>query len=234
MGRVLKRSAQIFGASALLGLGYIGTTWVRYGKVSRDHPRNPLLDAFMPVYEVREIHETRVAAPASLTFSVARELDMQRSPLVKAIFAGREVLMGAKSSGQREPRSFLSEVLELGWRVVDESAGRHLVMGAVTQPWKADVHFRGLTHEEFAAFDEPGYAKILWTIEVEPRAGATSVFHTETRVSTTDADARRRFRRYWSFVSPGVRLIRREMLRMIRREAERRASTLHSYQTEHI
>ena len=159
---------------------------------------------------------------------------MQRSPVVKAIFAGREVLMGAKSSGQREPRSFLSEVLELGWGVLDESAGRHLVMGAVTQPWKADVHFRGLPQEEFAAFNEPGYAKILWTIEVEPRAAATSVFHTETRVTTTDDDARKRFRRYWSFVSPGVRLIRREMLRMIRREAERRAGTLHSYQMEHI
>jgi hypothetical protein len=30
------------------------------------------------------------------------------------------------------------------------------------------------------------------------------MFRTETRVSTTDADARAKFRRYWVFVSPGI------------------------------
>ena len=225
MGRAFKRSAQIVGAGALLGLGFIGTTWVRYGKPSKRGAQNPMLDLFMPEFEVREVHETPVTAPASLVLAVAQELDMQQSPLVKAIFTGREVLMGAKSSGRRERKSFVTEVLELGWRVLDEEPGRHLIMGAVTQPWKAEVQFRGLPPEEFAAFNERGHAKIVWTIEVEPRAAATSLFRTETRVSTTDPEARRRFRRYWSFVSPGVLLIRREMLRQIRREAERRAET---------
>jgi hypothetical protein len=40
-------------------------------------------------------------------------------------------------------------------------------------------------------------------------------------VSTTDATARRRFRRYWAVMSPGILLIRYEMLRLVRREAER-------------
>ena len=38
---------------------------------------------------------------------------------------------------------------------------------------------------------------------------------------TTDAESRRRFRRYWALVSPGMNLIRREMLRLIKRRAER-------------
>ena len=105
MGRAFKRSAQIVGAGALLGLGFIGTTWLRYGKPSKRGAQNPLLDRFMPEFEVREVHETPVAAPASLAFAVARELDMQQSPLVKAIFTGREVLMGARSSGPRPPSS---------------------------------------------------------------------------------------------------------------------------------
>jgi hypothetical protein len=228
MSRTLKRGVQIIGAGVLLGLGYIGTTWARYGKISGRKPQNSLLDRFLPHFEVQEVHETAVGAPASVTFAVAQELDMQQSPLVKAIFAGRKMFMGAKSAGRREPQPLLNEVLALGWRVLDEEPGRHVVVGAVTQPWKADVRFRGLAPEEFAAFKEAGYAKIVWTIEAVPRDATTSLFRTETRVATTDPDARSRFRRYWSLASPGVILIRRELLRLIRREAERRARMLPS------
>jgi hypothetical protein len=106
--------------------------------------------------------------------------------------------------------------------VLAQEPGREIVLGAVTQPWKADVSFRGLPPDEFAAFDTPGFAKIAWTIRVDRLGPASSRFYTETRVATTDAEARRRFRRYWTMVSPGVRLIRREILRLVRADAERR------------
>jgi hypothetical protein len=51
---------------------------------------------------------------------------------------------------------------------------------------------------------------------------SSSVFSTETRVTTTDPMSRERFRRYWAFLSPGIRLIRYEILRLVRAEAERR------------
>ena len=221
----LRRTAKIIGlgagTAALLGTAYASATWLRYGKASRNEPSNPMLDRFLPAYEVREVHQTRVDAPPELTYAVAEALDFQQSALVKGIFKGRELLMGAERQA-RQPQSFLAEVRTLGWRVLDEEPGQHLVMGAVTQPWKAEVQFRGLEPEEFAAFNQPGYAKIAWTIAVEPNGGSGSVFRTETRVSTTDPESRRRFRRYWTMVSPGVGLIRREMLRLVRREAERR------------
>ena len=222
MRPALKRTGWIVGVGALAGAGFLGTTWSRYGRPSLWGTQDPQLDQFMPRYEVREVHETRVAAPANRVFAVAQELDMQQSPLVKAIFTGREFLMGA-TAGRRQPQSFLSEVRALGWRALFEEPGHHLIMGAVTQPWKADVHFRGLCPDEFLCFNEPGYAKIAWTIVAEPLSATACVFRTETRVTTTDTESRRRFRRYWTLVSPGVLLIRREMLRLVRREAERRA-----------
>jgi len=84
------------------------------------------------------------------------------------------------------------------------------------------VKFRALPPDEFAAFNTPGFAKIAWTIRAEPLGLATSRFYTETRVATTDPEARKRFRRYWTLVSPGVQLIRRESLRLVRADAERR------------
>jgi hypothetical protein len=40
-------------------------------------------------------------------------------------------------------------------------------------------------------------------------------------VKTTDPGARRRFRRYWAALSLGILLIRHEIMRLVRREAER-------------
>ena len=39
----------------------------------------------------------------------------------------------------------------------------------------------------------------------------------------TDAVARSRFRRYWALVSPGVVLIRRQSLRIVKADAEQRS-----------
>lgn len=227
MGRALRQTGRVLGAGAgavaLLGLGFMGVTWYRYGKVARNGRRDPLLNQFMPKYEVREFHETEVAAPAEITWSVAHDLDLQRSTIVRAIFTGRELLMGAERVKREHPPGFLTEVLALGWRILAEEPGRELVVGAVTQPWQPDVEFQGLAPEEFTAFAEPGYAKIAWTLAVEPVAPERSIFRTETRVITTDPQSRERFRRYWSVVSPGIILIRYEMLRLVRREAARRA-----------
>jgi hypothetical protein len=109
----------------------------------------------------------------------------------------------------------------MGWRVLAERPGREIALGAVTRPWDADVRFRGLAPEEFATFADPGYVKIAWTLEAEPRLQGGSLAITETRALATDAAARRRFRRYWFLARPGIVLIRRLALRLVRAEAER-------------
>ena len=64
--------------------------------------------------------------------------------------------------------------------------------------------FRSIPAEAFASFDEPGYVKIAWTLRADPIDAESAVFRTETRAVATDHDARRRFRMYWSLVSPGI------------------------------
>ncbi|HUL50481.1 MAG TPA: hypothetical protein VLT79_10750, partial [Gemmatimonadales bacterium] len=98
-----------------------------------------------------------------------------------------------------------------------------MVFGAVTEPWKADVVFRPVDPDSFAAFREPGYVKIAWTLRADPITARESIFRTETRAVATDEQARARFRRYWSFVAPGIVSIRWLLLGPLKREAERRA-----------
>ena len=177
----------------------------------------------MPTYEVAERHETMVRAPAARTYAVARELDLRQSPVIRAIFTGRELIMRSTPSEQDDSGPFLAQVVRLGWTILAEVPDRQIVLGAVTRPWEADVKFRGLRADEFVKFSAPGYAKILWTLAVEPRGTDGSVFRTETRVATTDLKSRERFRRYWVVFSAGIMLIRRETLRLVKREAERQA-----------
>ncbi len=228
-----RRGAAALGAS--LGAGalgyatYVAKTWHAYGRRGAGGASAPgdILDGFMPDCEISERHAVEVAAPADVTFAAARAMDVNRAALVRAIFAVRSLparLLGRH--GHRTPRPLVDEALALGWRTLAEVPDRALVMGAYTKPWKADVEFHGLPPAQFATFDEPGYAKIVWTLEAEPLSEARSRFVTRTRVQTTDPASRRRFRRYWAFVSPGILLIRRASLRIVKREAERRFRAL--------
>lgn len=222
----MKVSHVAAGAGAAIGLGWAGyaaRTWSRYGRVVPGHGRATLLDRYMPTYEVREMHQTRVAAPAELAWQAACELSLTRSPVARALFRARQVILGGQR-GEPAGKALMEEALSLGWRVLSEIPGREMVFGAVTQPWKADVRFRGLPSEEFVGFREPGYVKIAWAIAVEPGRPDRSVFRTETRAIATDPESRERFRRYWAIFSPGILLIRREMLRGVRSEAHRLAA----------
>ena len=204
---------------------YVATAWARYGDPARPDPEaaDPLLDRFIPTYDVAERHHIQVRAPAEITLAAACEMDLNASPIVRAIFKAREVLLGAEPEPAMRPRGIVALTTAIGWGVLADVPGRELVMGAVTQPWKANVVFRGLPADEFAAFSDPDYVKIVWTLRADPVDGGQSIFRTETRAVATDREARRKFRRYWSFLSPGIILIRRMALEPLKADAERRA-----------
>jgi hypothetical protein len=225
MSRVVRWTAGGLGLMTVGCATVVGTTWYRYGHIPSASPdeRDPLLDRFMPEYEVAERHHVSVAAPAAMTLSAAADTDLQQSRIIRAIFKARELVLGAEPDGEARPKGLLAQTTSLGWRVLAEKPGREIVVGAVTQPWLPNVVFRGLAPEEFRVFQEPGYVKIVWTLRADPAGESESMFRTETRVTTTDQTARTKFRWYWARFSPGIVLIRRVMLGLLKTEAERRA-----------
>jgi hypothetical protein len=222
---------------------YAAITWCRYGRTKRQvsgEGSDSLLDLYMPEYEIAERHHIHVAAPAEITFAAACEMNMSQPAIVRAIFKTRELALGCAASAARrefstccqtssqqeetpQQKELLAEMKALGWGVLAEIPGREIVLGTATQPWVVKTVFRAMAPDEFAAFREPGYVKIVFTLRADPVRPSESVVRTETRVETTDLVAQAKFRRYWSLVSPGVSLIRRTLLRNVRVEAERRA-----------
>jgi len=219
----------IAGGAAAIAASYAATVafaYVRYGRPAparEADAEDALLDRFMPLYDVVERHRIAVAAPAGVTLDIARDLDMTSSPIVRAIFKGRELVLHATPPPTHIPRGLMASVTALGWGVLAEVPGREIVMGAVTKPWEADVAFRKIAPEAFHGFAEPGYVKIAWTLRADPAGDASCVFRTETRAIATDMRSREKFRRFWAVFSPGIALIRRLMLQPVKCAAERHA-----------
>jgi hypothetical protein len=214
------------GVAAATYATYVGSTWLRYGRGKRvAGPREAegLLDRFMPEYEIVERHHVRVSAPADVTFATACAMDLEDSAIVRAIFRTRELLLCAKPNGTALPRGLLAQTKAMGWTVLAEIPGREIVLGAITEPWIGIPVFRGVAPGQFAGFQEPGHVKIAWTLRADSVGTDKSVFRTETRANCTDAEARAKFRRYWSFLSPGIILIRKLSLGPLKKAAERRA-----------
>ena len=185
-----------------------------------------LIDKYMPRYDVFELHSAHVSADAVMAYEKLRAIDLNRSRGIRWLFALRTLpaRFGRIRSRRNSPRyrTFLESALAQGWVLLEEVPDRELVMGTVTQPWKPVVKFVGVPASQFTAFAEPGFAKIAWSIAVEPEA-AGSLVTLETRVLTTDAQSRRRFGRYWMIFSPFIKLIRRMILSLLQRDLRERS-----------
>jgi hypothetical protein len=203
---------------------YAGLTWLSYGhaKLLRRKGADRLLDVFMPNYDVVERHSIGVEAPPETTLLAATEMNVNKQFAIRAIFKGRDLLLRSKPDHTIHPSRMLAMMQSFGWGVLAELPGREIVLGGATRPWEPNPVFRPLPPDEFAAFDEPGCVKIVFTLRADNAGSGNSVFRTETRAIATDPVSRAKFRRYWVFLSPGIIAIRRLMLPALKREAERR------------
>jgi hypothetical protein len=223
----VRRSALISVVAAVFGwLAWAAVSWLRYGHGAHTATSGDQVQRLLPDYEVVELFQTRVNAPAPVTFAAAESTSLNSSRVTRGIFRARELLLGGSFSRPLPSGGVVEQMCSMGWEVLSRTPQREIILGAVTQPWNRDVVFRGLPPEEFTAFAEPGFVKILVTIGASPIDSGTSRLQIGTYVATTNPVARERFRRYWSVFSPGILLIRALALNTIRHDAEQRQRML--------
>jgi hypothetical protein len=188
-----------------------------------------LIDRYLPQYDVTEVQQLPVKASPDATYGAIRKADLH-DPMIDALFAIRELpdRLARRFRGappRPTPGAVTFETLatpEMGWVLLGEEPGVEFVVGAVGRFWQRDYGWRPVAPERFAAFDDAGYAKIAVSFRVEELGADGALLRYEARTATTDADARKRFRRYWRIVHPGVALVMRHALLRIGAEAERR------------
>ncbi len=177
------------------------------------------IDEYMPRFDVRERHRVTVNAPADVVYAAMRSVDLGNSPLISWLFRLRE--LPAALSGRRGRRLGLNidGLLKSGFVLLEKREGDEILLGLIGRFWTPTGDIQRVSREEFRAFDRPGFAAVAWNFRLRP--GKTGiVLSTETRIKCSTRRTRMLFRAYWTFVGPFSRLIRREMLRLVKREAE--------------
>ncbi|MCW2987002.1 MAG: hypothetical protein JWR63_4572, partial [Conexibacter sp.] len=102
-------------------------------------------------------------------------------------------------------------------------------LAAAGQPWRLRGGERvalPVGDQEVSEFARPGFVLMAMSFGLESlggMGGGRTRLTTETRVQPTDAGSARRFRPYWMVVRAGSGLIRHELLRAVKRRAERAA-----------
>ena len=120
------------------------------------------------------------------------------------------------------PRTLtLEDLTRAGFVVLVDRPAEELVLGLVGRFWRVTGDIRSVEADRFDRSPEPGFARTAWNFAIEKRGAESSVVITQTRVVCTDGESRRKFLRYWKLVGPFSALIRRRLLELIKRHAER-------------
>jgi hypothetical protein len=159
-----------------------------------------------------ESHQRRIDSDQATVWRALSQLRFEQLPITRALLAIRH--LRSQPLPLDRPLFMDGPVQML---VLD--APNYALGGAIIQPWRrGSVRYPVASLADFAEFDEPGWAKCLTDFDLAPVNNAT-LLTTSTRVYCTDADARRRFRRYWLLIRGGSGLIRRDMLATVDRLA---------------
>ena len=169
------------------------------------------IDAFLPHYDVHEVHTITIAGRPERVYRAIRSHDFSRSPVIRRLFR----LRGMPSASIR-----LEHLRQSGFILLADHPGQSLVLGLVGRFWLPTGQLIAVAPEDFRAMAPAGCAKAAWDFVIEETRPGCVRLSTETRVRCMDARSRKRFSLYWRVIGPFSAWIRREMLRGIKTQVE--------------
>lgn len=171
------------------------------------------LDRILSEYQFVERHTVLVHASREAVWRALHEVGAGELVMTRALFGLRT--LPARLAGTRAPANegpWLAAMLQSGFKLLVETPGRELVLGTSGRFWELRPRRRPQP--------DPGAAVAAMDFRLEEAQGGI-VLTTETRVAVADRSARRRFAVYWAAIRIGSGLIRGDLLRAVRRRAER-------------
>ncbi len=174
-----------------------------------------LIDHFLPDFQFNKIHEITVHASAPEVYTAIKELDMSNSTMIRLLFRMRGLPATALTMKGSE---------EVGFVLLGEEPENELLLGLIGRFWKINGEIHKSDEQTFVRFRKPGFAKAAWNFNVRQLKANKTELSTETRIFCTDNSSYRKFRLYWFLIGPFSGLIRRKILSLIKKSAERRVS----------
>ncbi len=197
-----------------------------------------LVDDFLPVYDVSDSVATLVDADVDATWNALMDVDLidvgRKRPLVGMLGALRMLpdIVAHLLHGERPPgppahlrlRDTATLPIDQGrWVLLGERPREEIALGLVGKFWRPIIEYADVPAERFRDFAEPGYAKTIYSLSVRGVDDRRTLLAGVMRTATTDENARRWFRRYWTFgVGSGAHILVNALLDVTREQAESR------------
>lgn len=195
-----------------------------------------LLDEFLPVYDVSDSVATVVHADLATTWDALLQVDLievgRLRPMVGTLGALRVLpeIVGHWLHGESMPdppatlrlRDLpLIPAAKGGWVLLGEHPHEEIALGLVGKFWRPVIEYVDVAASGFKAFNEPGYAKTIYSLSVRRIEEHRTLLAGAMRTATTDAHARGWFQRYWTFgVGSGAHILVNGLLDVTREKAE--------------
>jgi hypothetical protein len=195
-----------------------------------------LADDLLPVFDVSDELAVVVEADVGATWRALTSADLievgRRRPLVGVLGALRVLpeivahLLHGETLPAAPERLTLRDTTKLptnggGWMLLGERAGEELALGLVGKFWRPVIQYADVDADHFKAFAEPGWAKTVYALGVTALDAEHTLLRAVMRTATTDDQARRWFRRYWTLgVGSGAHTLVHGLLDVVREDAE--------------
>lgn len=169
-----------------------------------------LRDKYLPQYHFNEIHAIHIAASPDKIFPCLERMDFSSSRLIRFLFLIRGMPSRMMSMEGINHKRFI---------VLEKVMNKELAIGLIGQFWRISGNLQDFAPTDFIDFSTPGFGKVVWTFQLSNSETGT-LLETETRIYCPDESARKKFSRYWFFIKPFSGIVRKEILKAIRKQAE--------------
>lgn len=183
------------------------------------------LNYYLPEYDFFERHSIVVNSSPEKVYKAINNSNMSESKIIgflsylRAIFEP-SILKKDLADLKNTPGSQLIKGNEF-MILLEEIENREIVLGFAGKFWHPRpklIHFTNAL--EFISFNESGNGKAAWNMYIESNNNGTVTLSTETRILSLGGEAKL-FRFYWAIIRLFSGWIRLELLKIIKKEAEK-------------
>jgi len=191
--------------------------------LDKGQPGRLLIDDFLPRYDLTQVQHVLVAASPTTTYQVLRRVDVMESRLARALVWSQAVPKQLMRRARGLPTrvvapahaGFDDMLATKAWTLLAEEPGQELVLGLLWPFGQAVPQIPEVDPAGWAAFADPGFAKVAWSMSVRPFGAGRTLVVSEARTACTDAATARHFRLIWRGLGPFAALLKGRLLHLV-------------------
>ena len=176
--------------------------------VNRNMSKLTLIDKYLPEYKFNEYHCIDVNSSVGDVFKIAKDFDMSKSKLIKALF-----YMRGLPTKRMNLQGFISNI---GFTNIEERFPTENLIGF----WARTKIETIANYDDFIDNTISAKVKVVWNFRFEKINDSQTKLSTETRVLCISPLTKLTFGLYWIIIKPFSGAIRKRMLQIIKDDAE--------------